>query len=270
MNNMENQLDRMVIAILKSPKYKDICEDLIRNIASRELSKRRNLREAIIATKNKLHQVAGAYLRSRCDYARWLDELSAAAKSGDKERFLKVCIKIMGYHSSTRERLKILDQFYSITLSDLPPIYTVLDIACGFNPLSIPWMPLGQNVEYHAYDIYKDMMGFIREFMVIANVRGNAHVCDVILSPPTRKADLALVLKTLPCIEQVDKSASLRLLELINADYIIVSYPIQSLGGKDKKMLCNYEARFYELIREKAWSVRRFEFATELAFLVAK
>jgi len=176
----------------------------------------------------------------------------------------------MKYHSSTRERLRVLEGFYTTTLADLPPIRTILDIACGFNPLSIPWMPLAEDARYYAYDIYRDMTSFLSELIGIVGVRGGAEVCDVIESPPARRADLALVLKTIPCLEQVDKSAGLRLLDSVNAHHLLVSFPIHSLGGRGKGMAINYEARFRDLVAERRWETRRFEFATELVFLVTK
>jgi 16S rRNA (guanine(1405)-N(7))-methyltransferase len=176
----------------------------------------------------------------------------------------------MNYHSSTRERLKILEVFYTTTLADLPPIRTILDIACGFNPLSMPWMPLAEDTRYYAYDIYRDLTGFLSEFMKIVGVRGEVDACDVMESPPARRADLALVLKAIPCLEQVDKSAGLRLLDSVNAHHLLVSFPVHSLGGRGKGMVTNYEARFHHLVAERKWEARRFEFATELVFLVTK
>ena len=270
MNDRESQLNRLIDAVLMSSKYKSICEDFIRSIGSRELAKRRNLKEAIKATKNKLHQVGGAYLNSRVNYTVWLDELKKASQSGDRDDFLRICARIMSHHSSTRERLEILDQFYATTLADLTPIRTVLDVACGLNPLSIPWMPLAENVKYYAYDIYQDMIDFLNEFMAIIHVQGFAQVYDVIQFCPTHEVDVAFILKTIPCVEQVDKSAGLRLLDTINADHLLVSFPVHSLGGRNKGMLINYEARFRDLVANKNWSVKRFEFTTELAFLVTK
>ena len=52
----------------------------------------------------------------------------------------------MGYHSSTRERLPILEQFYARALADIPPARVVLDLACGLNPLALAWMPLGEAI----------------------------------------------------------------------------------------------------------------------------
>lgn len=265
-----DDLERLLSAVLKSPKYAQVCEDVIRNIGSRELATRRNLKEAIKATKNKLHQVAGAYLDRKLPYAQWQAELQAAASTGDQERLRRVCAEVMQYHSSTRERLPILDEFYARTLSALPPVSTVLDIACGFNPLAMPWMPLPENVQYYAYDIYVDMVEFINQFMRIIHVQGQAQACDIARFPPTRRADLALLLKTIPCLEQLDKSAGLRLIEAVHADHLLISFPVRSLGGRDKGMVQNYEARLREWMASKPWDVQRFEFASELAFLVSK
>ena len=269
MNKSEVDLEKLIHSVITSPKYKYVLEDFVMGIGSKELAKGRKLKDAIKATKNKLHQTGGAYL-GRVRYSTWIDELREASRSSDKGDLRQVCAKIMGCHSSTRERLVILDGFYKTILADLHPIRTILDIACGLNPLSIPWMPLNEDVEYYGYDVYGDMINFLNEFLLILEVRGEAMTCDIIESPPSRKADIALVLKTLPCLEQIDKSAPLRLLDTINANHLLVSFPIHSLGGRSKGMEVNYEARFQDLIGQRDWSVERFEFATELAFLVDK
>lgn len=271
MDEVESQqVDRLIEAVLASSKYKSIDVDFIRHIGIQELSKHRNLKAAIKSTKNKLHQVGGAYQTSAPRYAVWLDELKFARHSRNEDRFLETCKWIMQYHSSTRERLPILEQFYSTIFANLPPINSVIDIACGLHPLAIPWMPLSEYVQYFSYDIYEDMMGFINESLALMPVQGSGQVCDVIHSCPMQKVDLAFILKAIPCLEQVDKSAGLRLLETINADHLVVSFPAHSLGGKNKGMAANYESRFHKLVEHKPWSIQRFEFPGELVFLVSK
>lgn len=265
-----HDLQRLVDAVHKSPQYAHVGEDVVRGIGARELATRRNLKDAIKSTKNKLHQVGGAYLQGELPYARWSIELQAAASAGDPERLRSVCMQAMQQHASTRERLPILEAFYAQTLSALPPPRVVLDVACGLNPLAIPWMRLPPSAEYYACDIYADMVEFINEFLRIAHVVGEAQVCDAAHSPPTRRANLALLLKTLPCIEQLDKSAGLRLLETVNAEYVLVSFPVRSLSGRGKGMRESYEDHLRELLAGKSWSTQRFEFATELAFLIRK
>ena len=271
MNEEANQqIDRLIEAVLASSKYKSIGIDFITYIGMQELSRHRNLKEAIKSTKNKLHQVGGAYQLSTPRYSVWLDELKFAKRSGDREHFLDTCKWIMQYHSSTRERLPILEQFYSTILANLPPINSVIDIACGLHPLAIPWMPLREHVQYFAYDIYEDMIGFLNDSLALMPVQGSGKMSDVIHNCPTQKVDVAFILKAIPCLEQVDKSAGMRLLETINADHLVVSFPAHSLGGKSKGMVTNYETRFYKQVAHKPWSIQRFEFPGELVFLVSK
>ena len=270
MSGSDERLDGLLRAVLKSVKYKNVCEDLIRHIGERELDVRRNVKEAIKSTKSKLHQVGGAYLTGNVNYARALDKLERAAASQDGDHLRPVCKELMDLHISTRERVAIMEEFYATTLAGIGPVRVVLDLACGLNPLAIPWMGLGEGVEYYACDIYTDMIDFIRESMAILGVRGKAEVRDIIRSVPTQKADLALILKTIPCLEQVEKNVGRQVLEAVNADHVLVSFPVRSLGGRSKGMVENYEARFSELVRGTGWPVRRFEFVSELAFLVTK
>jgi 16S rRNA (guanine(1405)-N(7))-methyltransferase len=265
----DDALDRLVQAVRDSAKYGNVCEDFVRRIGAAELSKRRSLKEAIKATKNKLHQVGGAYLDTAGEYPRWLATLRAAAAQGDPA-LRDACRAIMAHHASTRERLPILETFFAETLAGIAPVTSVLDVACGLNPLAILWMPLLPGATYLACDIYQDMMDFVGAFLALLGVSGRAFVCDVIHEPPTERVHLALILKTLPCLEQVDKSAGLRLLDAVHADYALVSFPARSLGGRDKGMIAHYEARLRDLLAERHWPVQRFEFETELAFLVDK
>ncbi len=265
------QLDQLIEAVLASRSYRNISRDFIEVLGSRELAKRSSLKEAIKATRNKLHQVGGAYMASgEARYPSWIAQLRQAGARGDKKLLMQACMSIMGHHSSTRERLPILEQFYTTLLADLPPVRSVIDVACGLHPLAIPWMPLGQDVQYYAYDIYRDMADFLNEFMSLIQVQGYAQACDVIQHCPTFKVDLAFLLKAIPCLEQVDKNAVPRLLDTINADHLLVSFPVHSLGGRRKGMVVNYETRFRDLVGHRNWFIERFEFPTELVFRIDK
>ncbi|MEM2118414.1 MAG: hypothetical protein QW386_05290 [Candidatus Bathyarchaeia archaeon] len=264
------QIDRLVKTVLKSSKYRNVCEDLIRNIGMHELLKQRSLKTAVKTTKNKLHQIGGAYFLKKPQYEMWQEKLQKTKKSGKENLFRRACAEIMSYHYSTRERLGLLDEFYSRIFSLLPPINSVMDVACGFHPLSIPWMPLSEETKYYAYDIYKDMINFLNKFMQINNVQGFAEVRDVVQHPPIIKTDLAFVLNTLPCLEQIQKSAGLKTLEALNSKFLVISFPVKTLGGREKDMRKHYEATFKKLTEKKDWNIQRLEFKSELVFLVAK
>lgn len=260
-------VERLVQAVRKTPKYRYIVADFIRNIGGRELAKGRGWKEALKETRRKLHQVAGAYLGEKMSYDRWLEEL----RSASPEALRSVCTRVMAGHSSTRERLPFLDEFYGTCLSGLPPVRSVLDLGCGLHPLSIPWMPLGEGTDYLALDIYEDMVAFLNQAMALFPVRGRAVAGDVLRALPTAWVELAFILKTLPCLEQVEKGAGRWLLEHIRADVLLVSFPLQSLGGrKGKGMEVNYPAYFEQVVAGRGWRVREFLFPNEVVFRVER
>lgn len=270
MPDLDAQLEQLVVTVRESARYRWISPALVRGIGERELAKRRSLKEAVKATKNALHQVGGAYQPRPIDYPAALAALREAQHSEDLARWRQACAEIMVQHASTRERLAILDQFYATTLAGLGPIRSVLDLACGLNPLAVPWMPLANGAEYHACDVYADMVQFLNEYMALARLPGTAQVADITRACPDRHVDLALLLKSLPCLEQIESGVGSRLLDRLNAGHILVSFPARSLGGRNKGMVDHYEARFMESVEGRAWMVRRFEFSSELVFRLSR
>ncbi len=263
-------LERLIQSIAESAKYRAVDRALIRDIGLRELAARRGFKEALKATKNKLHQVAGAYLDTRPQYDRWADMIAASVQSQNEGRLRAACLEIMRHHASTRERSGLLGSFYATTLADLRPIRSVLDVACGLNPLAIPWMPLEPEATYYACDIYGDLAAFLSTFFGLTGVQGRAETCDLIAACPRQRADVALVLKALPVLEQLNKTAGIELLRALNAACLLVSFPARSLGGRDKGMTEHYEARFLALVQDEGWQIERFDFPTELVFRVRK
>jgi 16S rRNA (guanine(1405)-N(7))-methyltransferase len=269
----QSALDHLVNNVLESKKYRGVNASVVRSIGQRELSRRATLKEAIKATRNKLHQVGSAYLPDHVNYTAWLAELEQITRGGDAAELRSACQRMMGSHASTRERLPILEQFYRTILVDLAPVHTILDVACGLNPLALPWMPLETDVRYYACDIYQDMVDFLDRFMTLTGVYGKAYTrdaCNPALPLADSPVDVALVLKAIPCLEQIDKQAGTRLLQSIEAKYIVASFPIYSLGGHHKGMAKHYEEHFRAMINGHPWTVTKFVFATELVFIVEK
>lgn len=263
---MTDKIDDLVTAVKAARKYRVISTDLIHRLGEREIAKRRNLKAAVKETKNKLHQIGGAYFEGKLDYEKMLYRLEETADSSSE--FSRTCQELMGRHTSTWERLPFLTHFYESTLSGLIDIRVVIDIGCGLNPLARNWMPLPDQIEYIAYDIYGDLIDFIAQYMILAGLNGRAEVRDVTSQPPGESADLAFILKTLPVLEQIEKGAAAKLLDELNCRYLLVSFPAQTLGGRRKGMGFNYESQIRKWLDGRGWLIQRFEFPTELAFLV--
>ncbi len=269
---MENSetINKIVTDIKKTSKYNNVNSDIIIRIAQTELRKRRTIKEAIKATKRKLHQIGTAFLPRKIPYEKYLNLLKDSYNALKKDEFLSICRQLMKFQSSTNERLTLLDSFYKEILSDIQPINSVVDIASGLGPLAIPWMPLKAGTTYYAYDIFNDMIKFLNDFMIFTNVRGKAYSYDVVQSFPQSQADVAFLLKSIPCLLQIDKNIIQRCLKEIHCQFIVISFPVMSLGGKNKGMRENYESLFMNGINEKDFKIKRFEFSTELVFRIEK
>jgi 16S rRNA (guanine(1405)-N(7))-methyltransferase len=251
-----------------SDAYRDIHPDVIRRIAENEARKGYKSRELVKSIRSKLHQVGGAYLPEMFNPQRFSAELTPLPHELTSPEIQSFCRKKMENHASTKERLPFVEHFFHDTLGDLPPIRSVIDLACGLTPLSIPWMPLAADAHYTALDMYTSLANALAVFFEHTGMHGDALCSDVITQPLQNPVDVALLLKTLPCLEQQQKGAGQAILDRIQARHILVSYPLRSLGGNRKGMGATYEADFNALAVGKDWQVKRFEFPNELAFRI--
>lgn len=265
---MSDQLDALVEAVLQSPKYRSISPELVRALGARELGARRSLKDAVKETKARLHQVAGAFLDRTPRYEAWLGALADAA--GDEAALRAACLTIMAGHASTRERLPQLEPFYRAVFAALPPVGSLLDAACGLNPLAAPWMALAPGARYLACDLYADMCAFVGAALPLLGLDGEAAVWELAAAPPPWPADAALVLKTLPVLEHARRGAGADLLRGLAARHLVVSFPTRSLGGRNVGMAATYGAQMQALADAEGWSYTTLEFANELVFVVAK
>jgi 16S rRNA (guanine(1405)-N(7))-methyltransferase len=263
-------LEKIVTAVRSGERYAKIQPELVRWLAEEEAGKGRNFKDTVRAVRSRLHQIGGAYLTRRIDYQICSAELTTLPRDRHDPQVRAFCRRMMALHASTRERLPVLEQLFNQTLLPLGALNSIFDLGCGLNPLAIPWMPLGENCQYFGSDIYSDMLDFLNLFREHLRVGGNLEICDLTQTIPTRHVQVALLLKVLPCLEQLDKVISRRLLEQIDADHILVSFPARSLGGRGKGMVRNYSEHFEQLIIGKSWQMERYEFASELVFRLSR
>jgi len=262
-----SDLEAVVSAVARSKKYRDVCPDTIRRIAARELAHRRNTKEAAKATRRRLHQVYGAF-EEGVDVEALYARLEAAYRGGAAAEIEAACRQALAAHSSTRERLPIVDRFYTALWQVTGRPSTLLDLGCGLNPLALPWMDLSAGARYHALEIDCRRVQFLNRFLALAGLAPLARCHDVLVRPPEEAADLALLLKTSPSLERQEAGATPRLIDRIQAQHVVVSFAVQSLGGRDKGMAAHYQQQFETWAGERAWEVERLEFESELVFVV--
>ena len=263
-------LDTLVENVQANSKYQHIYRGLVERLAQEAIKKGMKGKAAVKSIRSKLHQVGGAYFRKPINFEQSKTMLNMLPNDLHSEPVRSFCAQQMKFHASTSERLPILEEFFSTCFASIAPITSIADLACGLNPLALPWMPLAPGFRYWACDIYLDMMDFLQAYFDHFNIDGEASPCDLLGGPNTQEAQVAILLKSIPCLEQVDKSIGEQLLDKIQAQHILISFPVSSLGGQRKGMPAFYRDHFYSLIADKSWKVQEFVFSSELAFLVTK
>jgi 16S rRNA (guanine(1405)-N(7))-methyltransferase len=276
-NPTADEVQAVIEAAQAGARYRAISPDLVRQVAAQELAKGRKFKETVKAVRNKLHQVGGAYQEEGIDYARWRAELARLPghTPGDLSapEVQDFCRRMMAQHASTRERLPVVERFFRESLASFPPLPAVLDLACGLNFLALPWIPLAPGGSYSGCDIYADLVDFGNELLAHFAIPGRLWVCNLAQEtppPPEETGGVVFLLKTIPCLEQIDKSIPGRLLSAYAARRLLVSFPSHSLGGRSKGMAQNYEAHFQELTARQNWSISKIEYPGELGFVIGE
>lgn len=262
-------LDDLVAAVRASPRYHRVAAELVQRVVASESSAARDRRTILKAAKRKLHQAIGAF-GGEPPYPRLLERLRTAYSGGDAAAHEAACLEVLRWHASTRERIPILHDFYRRIFAVTGPARVIQDLGCGLGPLALPWMSLPEDALYHSCDADEAGVDFVGAYFAIAGVRGHAEARDVLVRPPTEPADIAFLLKLLPTLEQQERGGSLRLLDALNARFVVVSTPVRSLGGREKGMIRGYERQVGGILAARPWRIERLSFTTELVWVVEK
>ena len=262
-------LDEIVRAVLASRKYRALCPEAVRRIAASELDKRGDAKAALKETKGRLHQVYSAF-EGDIDYEAAYRRLEDAYGTASGSAVESACRELLPHHSSTRERLPILDGFYGEIWAVTGVPLTLLDLGCGLNPLTLPWMNLPAGARLFAFDIDAVRVAFLNRYFDLVGMPARAIWQDILCCPPEIEADVALLLKTGPSLERQETGATLRLLQALQAPFVAVSFSVKSLGGREKGMAAHYEREFLSAVAGQPWRVSRLAFETELVFVVEK
>lgn len=263
------EVEEFVAEVQESGKYAQLDEGLVRQIALEELKNQKDRRSALKTTRTRLHRLAGAFLAPKLDYAKWLDNFRSLP-SEDVVAFKETSKRMLRLHASTQERLPYLDTFFQTCLAPIAPIASILDLACGLNPLALPWMPLEDNCDYFACDVVEPLVDFLNGYFPLSGLNGSAFNCNLLQSIPHQKVHLAFLLKLLPILDQVDPSTSSTLLDKVQADHLLISYPSKSLGGRSKGMKQTYTDHFDWITSGKKFEIHKFDFPNEIVYLLSR
>lgn len=266
----KKRLDQLAELILQNRKYRelDIPRETVMDLIQREAEAGLDEKKFMKNVRKKMHNIIAPYLGDP-DYSEAVDWLETAYGSVNVDEIKQACTRILNQHASTRERVPYLKDFYQqlFTLSGKPR--SILDLACGLNPISLPWMGLSVRSEYHAYDIHTPRVKFLNQFLVLAGRQPLAKVRDILVNPPEIKGDVAFFFKEAHRLEQRRKGANRELWKVLNVDTLLVSLPASSLSGQHD--LSGQMRRLVEnAIQGLSWSIQEIKLGNELVFCIKK
>jgi 16S rRNA (guanine(1405)-N(7))-methyltransferase len=260
-------LDEVVGQLAASGKYAGLCQATLERIAGRALERQPRPQDAVKAAKRKLHQAFAAYLDPGA--VALAERRTAELGSEPTRQAIEAAAReILRHHASSGERLDFLETFYGALWQATGAPRHVLDLACGLSPFALPFMGLGPDCRYDAIDIDTSLMAAADRFRAVFGQPGEARADDILVHPPQTAVDVVLLLKTLPCLDRQEPGTSARLLARLQARAIVVSYPVRSLGGRQKGMTQTYRASFNRLAETLGRNATELDLGGELVFVL--
>lgn len=262
------QDNNIVKSIGGSSKYKDLSEDVVQKVVNEFSSPEIKNEDLERKVKNLLHQAWGAFYSTRPNFKKLENSLKfGLANNIDQKTLLTNILRV---HSSTNERLSIMEAFYRdvFTVTGIPE--SILDLGCGLNPLTIPWMNLPNSTRYIAVDIDQAQMAFIKNAAEILNWSTDLDcVVGSAFADNFKPVDVVFMFKLIPVLEKLTKSFNLaEFLCKFQCKFFVITYPMGSLSGKNKGMKDFYTNKMSDFFKENPYKYIRLQFANELVYVI--
>jgi len=268
----------LVKAIKKKSEFNSLDDDFIKNIVISHLRKDKEqillrhpnlekskvFKQFVKEIRRILHDVYGVFNVRKNKREQLLSKLMEISK--DKKRIdedmLDVHRQILLTHRSTKERLYDYSSMYRKLFKIKPK--SILDLGCGLNPISFPWMNLS-SVKCIGIELTDEDCRYLNKYFSIMKkfgLVGEAKKINLITIDNLPKTDVCFLFKLLDNLETLELNFTKKLLEKIKSDYIIASFPTKTLSGKrlSKKRL----KWFFKLINEH----EEFETQNEVFYII--
>ena len=230
-------------------KYSDVCPDAVRRGISECEGRYRKPKDLEKAVRERLHGVTSAFNDLGPGAAQ------AASCISDDESLADMLRR----HASTRERLPLsaMDALYGRIFETTGRPESVLDLACGLNPLYLIHR-FGCRVV--GVDISKSCVDLIPE-----GIWGDL-LCENAI--PREPFHIALLFKILPLLERQRAGAAMDVMRAVNAKYLVASFPTRTMGGRNVGMEAHYSEWMEAHLPENRAVAARFATENELFYIL--
>ena len=260
--------------IKQSKKYKTLSEPVVLEEIEKYLKRNPQIerykdKKILKDIKTELHKIYGSFqINSKQKREKYFEELKLAPDN------IELTKKILLTNSSTKERLENYEEIYPNIFTITGKPNSILDLGCGLNPFSFPFMNL-EKVNYYAYDIDGTDISLIRDyfFSMKEKITGKADEInlasineDEIKKLP--KGDVCFMFKLVDVLDRKDHKQSEKIITNLDSKYIVVSFSKKTLAGK----MMNFPYRGWierMLERNKLW-FQKIDFENEVFYIIKK
>lgn len=282
----ESVIGQLIEDICRKRELQSINQDFVRDklyaylqqhlSVLRFCSQRRSekYRSILKAVRKELRQVYGVFrVEEEAQRRRELLECYLHASGKKRKEYL---LQILATHSSTRERLRWYPQLYRKLFAFTGKPHSIIDLGCGMNPFSFPFMGL-RRCAYYAFDISREEIDLLQKFFQDLQVKnptfqGRAEILDIFhWSKLTylKKADVCFLFKMTDVLDRgKGHKATEAVIKIVPARRVVVSFPTRTLSGI--AMNVPYRKWFEWMCRRLGYAYRSMLFENEIFYVVEK
>lgn len=252
--------DALLDKLSKSKKYSDVCPDTLRRVIVECEDRYKKPKELEKAVRERLHGITGAF--NDLDSRAFAD----AARLYEDDALLE---SILRRHASTRERLPLssMDGLYRRIFAATGEPESILDLACGLNPVYLAERTQDR-CAIVGVDISAGCVSILNHALGAENVSGIQAdlLCEGAI--PAERFHMALLFKILPLLERQRPGAAMDVMSAVNAQFLIVSFPTRTLGGRNVGMEGHYSEWMDAHIPKGRMVADQFVWENELFYIL--
>tara|TARA_Y100000310_G_scaffold144893_1_gene144156 strand:- start:8730 stop:9566 length:837 start_codon:yes stop_codon:yes gene_type:complete len=278
-------MKELIANITKNKKYKGIAKTILEETITNYFTKHpknkkylkkvktKKYKQIISAIRSELHAIHGTFQNTkRGKREEYLDDLKKILKNKIEERqILDTHKKLLATNRSTKERQTSYPTLYQTLFHHTGKPKSILDLGCGINPISYPYIDLGK-IKYYAYDIDESDMEFLNEYFKIMQLPGKAQTLDLKKIENIKKlpkVDVALLFNLLDSLEQgKGHKLSETIITTLKAKHLVISFATKTISGK----LMKHPNRGWieQLLKRKKLSYETLVSENELFYVIKK
>jgi 16S rRNA (guanine(1405)-N(7))-methyltransferase len=272
-------MDNLLGSIKKSKKYNSISEDLIKEEIKKYFKinpkdkkhltkiKSKKYKEIVKAIKSKLHLIYGSFQKDKEKRDSFLKKIYGINDYKNHDEILSTSV-------SSKERLKEYQNIYKKIFKITGRPKKIIDLGCGLNPVSYPYMGLN-GINYYAYDIDKEDCDFLNKYFRLmkeyTHLKAKAFVTNLRKISEIKKiprAEVCFMFKFLDVIEEKGHKLSEEIIKTLNCNYLVISFSTKTVSGK--KMKYPHRGWIERMLERINLKYEKISLSNEVFYIISK